>query len=90
MIQASWKRLMSGTAELQDATDNLANVLSGADPTALEGDPDEQIEENENEKEKLIKERTVFRQENNKEIKDMREGLNESEETQPVRESRVQ
>ena len=65
MIQASWKRLISGTTELQDAKDNLANVLSCADPTALEGDPDEQIEENENEKEQLIKEWTVFRQENN-------------------------
>ena len=54
IIQASWKRLISGTVELQDATDNLANVLSSANPTAIEGDQDEIIEENENEKEKLI------------------------------------
>ena len=37
MIQASWERLMSGTTELQDATDNLANVLGSADPTFLKG-----------------------------------------------------
>ena len=84
---------MSGTTELQNATDNLADVLGSADPTVLEGDPNKQIEENENEKEQLIKEWTVFRQENYNEIKearDMIEGSNGSEETQLVRESRVQ
>ena len=45
-IQASWKRLMSGTVELQDATDNLANVLSSADRIAIEEDPDKIIKEN--------------------------------------------
>ena len=64
LIQSSWKRLMSGTTELQDATDKLAIFLGSVDPTVLEGDPNEQIEENENEKEQLIKEWTVFRQEN--------------------------
>ena len=51
-IQTSWrKRLLSGTVELQDATDNLANVLSSADPTAIEEDPDKINEEIEEEKE---------------------------------------
>ena len=33
LIQSSWERLLSGTTELQKATDNLAEVLSNADPT---------------------------------------------------------
>ena len=41
LIQSSWRRLMSGTIELQNATDNLADVLGSADPTILEGDPNE-------------------------------------------------
>ena len=92
-IQSSWKRLMSGTTELQNATDNLADVLGSADPTVLEGDPNKQIEENEIEKERIIEEWTTFRQENFNEIKaarDMVEGSNGSEEAQPARESRVQ
>ena len=92
-IKTSWKRLLSGTVELENATDNLATVLGSADPTAVKEDPDKIIEENEEEKEKLINEWNVLRQENNKEIKearDMVEGSNGSEEAQPVRESRVQ
>ena len=92
MIQASWKRLMSGTTELKDATDNLTTVLISTNATALDMDPDEQIEENKNEKEKLINEWTIFRQENNEKIKESRdivEGSNGSEEAQSVRESRV-
>ena len=38
LIHSSWKRLMSGTTELQNATDNLAHVLGNADPTIIEGD----------------------------------------------------
>ena len=38
LIQSSWVRLLSGTTELQKATDNLAEVLINADPTILEGE----------------------------------------------------
>ena len=38
LIHSSWKRLMSGTTELQNATDNLADVLGNADPTLIKGD----------------------------------------------------
>ena len=50
LIQSSWKRLLSDTTELQNTTDNLFDVLCNADPTILEGDLNQQIENNEIEK----------------------------------------
>ena len=50
LIQSSWKRFLSSTTELQNATDNLAEVLCNADPTILGEDSNQQIENNENEK----------------------------------------
>ena len=87
LIHSSWKRLMSGTTELQNATDKLADVLGNADPTIIEGDVMQQIEENEIEKERILKEWTTFRQVNFNEIKaarDMVGGSNENEEAQPT------
>ena len=53
-IKTSWKRLQSGKVELENATDNLAKVLSSADSIAVDEAPDMIIEDNETEKEKLI------------------------------------
>ena len=50
---SSWKRLVSGAEDLQNATDNLEDVLN-ADPTIIEGDVMQQIEENEIEKERIL------------------------------------
>ena len=61
LINDSWERLLSGTSELQKATDNLAEVLGNADPTILEDDIQVQIETNENEKQRLIDEWTTYR-----------------------------
>ena len=46
-INYSWKRLISGEEDLRKATDKLAEVLGDADPTIMEGDVSEQIEEKE-------------------------------------------
>ena len=46
-INYSWNRLISGEEDLRKATDKLAEVLGDADPTIMEGDVSEQIEENE-------------------------------------------
>ena len=61
LINDSWERLLSGTSELQKATDNFAEVLSNADPTILEDDVQVQIETNENENQRLIEEWTTYR-----------------------------
>ena len=45
LINSSLKRLVSGAEELQNATDNLADVPGIADPTIIEGDVMQQIEE---------------------------------------------
>ena len=84
LINSSWKRLVSGAEDLQNATDNLA---------IIEGDVMQQIEETEIEKERILKEWTTFRQVNFNEIKaarDMVGGSNENEEAQSTRETRVQ
>ena len=64
MVNDSWERLLPGTSEIQKAHDYLIQVLTDADPTILEGDIAEQIENNENEKQKLIDEWTTYRQAN--------------------------
>ena len=46
-INSSWKRLISGENDLQKATDKLAEVLGYADPTIIEGDDIQQIDQNE-------------------------------------------
>ena len=46
LINSSWKRLVSGAEDLQNNTDNLADVLGNKDPTIIEGDVMQQIEEN--------------------------------------------
>ena len=53
-INSSWKRLISGEDYLQKATDKLAEVLGDADPTIIEGDIIQQIDQNEVEKERLL------------------------------------
>ena len=89
LIQSSWERLLSGTTELQKATDNLAEVLGNTDPTILEDDIQVQIE---NEKQRLIDEWTTYRKANKDDINAARamvENSNTSEETQPVKESKI-
>ena len=59
LVNDSWERLLPGTSEIQKANDYLTEVLTNADPTILEGDIAEQIETNENEKQRLIDEWTT-------------------------------
>ena len=89
-INYSWKRLISGEEDLRKATDKLAEVLGDADPTIMEGDVSEQIDQNEVERDQILLEWTTFRQANINEIKlarNMVEGSNVSEEIQQTRET---
>ena len=44
-INYSWKRLISGEEDLWKATDKLAEVFGEADPTIMEGDIMQQIDQ---------------------------------------------
>ena len=61
-INYNWKRLIFGEEDLRKATDKLAEVLGDADPTIMEGDVSEQIEQNEVAKDQILLEWTTFRQ----------------------------
>ena len=60
-INFSWKRLISGEEDLKVATEKLAEILSEADPTIMEEDACQQIERNNNERDRLIIEWETFR-----------------------------
>ena len=60
-INFSWKRLISGEEDLKVATEKLADTLSEADPTIMEEDACQQIERNNNERDKLLLEWETFR-----------------------------
>ena len=53
-IKYSWKRLISREEDLRKATDKLEEVLGDADPTIMEGDVNEQIDQNEVEKDQIL------------------------------------
>ena len=53
-INFSWKRLISGEEDLKAATEKLAEILSEADPTIIETDPIQTIENNNIERDKLL------------------------------------
>ena len=92
MVNDSWERLLPGTSEIQKAHDYLTQILTDADPTILEGDIVEQIEKNENEKQKLIDEWNTYRLANKDDINAaiaLVEGSNTSVVTQPETESKV-
>ena len=67
-INFSWKRLISGEEDLKVATEKLADILGEADPTIMEEDASQQIDRNENERDKILLEWETFRQQNLKEI----------------------
>ena len=92
-INYCWKRLISGEEDLWKATDKLAEVLGDADPTIMEGDVSEPIEQNEVAKDQILLEWTTFRQANINEKKlarNMVEGSSVSEEVQQTRGTLVQ
>ena len=53
-ISYSWKKLISGEEDLKTATDQLAEILGEADPTIMEGDVNQQIDQNEDDRDKIL------------------------------------
>ena len=68
-INYSWIRLISGEEDLKKATDKLAEILGEADPTIMEGDVNQQIDQNESDRDDILLEWDTFRQKNMNEIK---------------------
>ena len=62
-------RLFSGEEDLKVATEKLADTLSEADPTIMEEDACQQIERNNNERNKLLLEWETFRKQYFEQIK---------------------
>ena len=62
--------MISGEEDLKTATDKLAEILGEADPTIMEGDVNQQIDQNENDRDKILLEWDTFRQKNMHEIKE--------------------
>ena len=68
-INYSWKRMISGEEDLKIATDKLTKILGEADPTIMEGDVNQQIDQNESDRDEILSEWDTFRQKNMHEIK---------------------
>ena len=68
-INFSWKRLISGKEDLKAATEKLAEILSEADPTIIETDAIQTIENNNIERDKLLEDWKTFRKQNQEHMK---------------------
>ena len=73
-INFSWKRLISGKEDLKVATEKLAEILSEADPTIIEADAVQQIERNNDERDKLIIDWETFIKQHQEQMKTARLG----------------
>ena len=61
-ISYSWKNLISGEEDLKTANDQLAEILGEANPMIIEVDINKQIDQNKNDRDKILLEWDTFRQ----------------------------
>ena len=88
-INFSWKRLISGEEDLKVATEKLAEILSEADPTIIEADAVQQIERNNDERDKLIIDWETFIKQHQEQMKTARGMVEQSSVNIQVQSTRV-
>ena len=88
-INFSWKRLISDEEDLKVATEKLAEILSEADPTIIEADAVQQIERNNDERDKLIIDWETFIKQHQEQMKTARGMVEQSSVNIQVQSTRV-